>query len=201
LLVINDTNGNSAAVWQWIQAGDGEITAGELTRIATVAANTTITTASFGIYAEANLRATALGNNANVAVLTTQQASSMLAAAVSRFQASGINTSALKNVNIRIANLGGTTLGFASGNTIWLDDNAAGWGWFVDQTPLDDSEFLLSGNQGEQNRIDLLTVIEHELGHILGLEHTASGLMTDSLAIGRRLRLQRLIGDQLTGNL
>ena len=203
LLVINDTNANSnsAAVWQWIQAGGGEITAGELTRIATVAANTTITTASFGFYAEANLRAAALGNNANAAVLTTQQASSMLAAAVSRFQASGINTSALKNVNIRIANLGGTTLGFASGNTIWLDDNAAGWGWFVDQTPLDDSEFLLSGNQGEQNRIDLLTVIEHELGHILGLEHTSSGLMTDSLATGRRQTLWRLIGDQITGNL
>jgi hypothetical protein len=201
LLVINDTNSDSAAVWQWIQAGGGEITAGELTRIATVTANATITTASFGFYAEANLRATALGNNANAAVLTTQQASSMLAAAVSRFQASGINISALKNVNIRIANLGGTTLGFASGNTIWLDDNAAGWGWFVDQTPLDDSEFLLSGNQGEQNRIDLLTVIEHELGHILGLEHTSSGLMTDSLAIGRRQTLRRLIGDQITENL
>lgn len=197
LLVINDTNANSAAVWQWIQAGGGEITAGELTLIAKVTANTTITTASFGFYAEDNLRAAALGNNPNAAVLTTQQASSMLAAAVSRFQASGITTSALKNVNIRIANLGGTTLGFASGNTIWLDDNAAGWGWFVDQTPLDDSEFLLSGDQGEQNRIDLLTVIEHELGHILGFEHRSSGLMSDSLATG----IRQTIGAQLTGNL
>ena len=48
LLVINDTDVNDAAVWQWIQAGGGEITAGELTLIGYINnANATVTTASF----------------------------------------------------------------------------------------------------------------------------------------------------------
>ena len=45
-----------------------------------------------------------------------------------------------------------STLGLASGHTIWLDDNAAGWGWFVDKTPHIDSEFTTRGNQGERNQ-------------------------------------------------
>ena len=74
----------------------------------------------------------------------------------------------------------------ASGHTIWLDDNAAGWGWFVDPTPADDSEFTTPGNQGEKNRMDLLTVLEHEVGHLLGYEHEESGVMIDTLPAGTR---------------
>ena len=44
LLVINDTNGNSAAVWQWTQANGGEIAAGELTLLGIFNANATMTT-------------------------------------------------------------------------------------------------------------------------------------------------------------
>ncbi len=49
LLVINDNTAGSnlASVWQWTQAGGGEIAAGELTRIATINADATITAASF----------------------------------------------------------------------------------------------------------------------------------------------------------
>ncbi len=47
LLVINDTDGNSFAVWQWVQAGNGETSAAELTLIGTFSANSTVTTASF----------------------------------------------------------------------------------------------------------------------------------------------------------
>ena len=68
----------------------------------------------------------------------------------------------------------------------WLDINDAGHGWFVDDTPWEDSEFYLAGDQGEQGRIDLLTTITHELGHILGLEHEDEGVMAETLAAGER---------------
>jgi Ca2+-binding RTX toxin-like protein len=48
LLVINDIDTNDASVWRWIQAGGGEIAAGELTLIGYIDnANATVTTASF----------------------------------------------------------------------------------------------------------------------------------------------------------
>jgi len=52
LLVINDTNGNSASIWQWIQTAGGgaEVDANELTLIGTVTANGTVTTASFDFF-------------------------------------------------------------------------------------------------------------------------------------------------------
>ncbi len=81
-------------------------------------------------------------------------------------------------------------MGLADGHTLWLDDNAAGWGWFIDPTPGDDSEFTTPGNQGEQDRMDLLSVLRHEMGHVLGRDHEASGLMADTLATGTRLVLE-----------
>jgi len=75
----------------------------------------------------------------------------------------------------------------ASGHTIWLDDNATGWGWFIDPTPGDDREFSTLGDQGEQGHIDLLTVLVHEMGHALGQEHVAGGVMQETLSAGERL--------------
>src|SRR5262249_49113813 len=106
----------------------------------------------------------------------------LLAEAIMRWQGSGVDTSSLSNIQVRIADLSGALLGEAVGHTIYLDANAAGWGWFVDPTPWDDSEFMTPGDQGEMHRIDLLTVVEHELGHILGYDHADGGVMAATLA-------------------
>src|SRR5439155_6778574 len=88
------------------------------------------------------------------ATLPLKDAAPILAEAIARWAAAGMDTSALGSIQVVITNLPGNYLGLASGNTIWLDANAAGWGWFVDRTPADDSEFTTPGNQGEMNRMD-----------------------------------------------
>ena len=110
--------------------------------------------------------------------------------ALARWEATGLTAAQvglLHSVSFQVADLGGTTLGLQSGTVITVDDNAAGWGWFVDATPSDDSEFRKPGNQGEQNHMDLLTVLMHEMGHVLGLDHEPRGVMQETLDPGTRL--------------
>jgi membrane-associated phospholipid phosphatase len=118
--------------------------------------------------------------------LHASQVKPLLAVALARWQAAGVDTAALGRIDVRVADLGGLTLGKAGHGVLWLDDNAAGWGWFVDRTPRSDLEFSQRGNQGEQNRMDLLTVVTHEVGHLLGYDHAAAGVMQDTLDAGTR---------------
>jgi len=83
-------------------------------------------------------------------------------------------------------------------DTIYLDRDAAGHGWFVDPTPGDAEEFRATADGTLQavdaravDRIDLLTVVSHELGHVLGLEDldaSAGSLMSGTLQPGLRRR-------------
>ena len=84
----------------------------------------------------------------------------------------------LQHVFPIITDLPGTEVGQSVGSVIYLDVNAAGHGWFVDKTPDDSSEFstlsalterTANGNSHAVGDIDLLTVVVHEMGHVLGL--------------------------------
>ncbi|MFH0882471.1 MAG: Calx-beta domain-containing protein, partial [bacterium] len=95
---------------------------------------------------------------------------------------------ALHEVNFQIVDFVGLTLGITEQNTIYIDANAAGYGWFVDQTPWDDVEFGHADSEAV-GRMDLLTVIMHELGHVLGYEDivtSADMLMSEELSAGAR---------------
>ncbi len=100
------------------------------------------------------------------------------------------------------------TLGLGGGSTIVIDINAAGRGWFIDSTPSADEEFniLLSSSDARASsgpavdRVDLLTTVMHEFGHLLGFDdHSDSGLLADTLPIGvrRTLTLPRFVSTSL----
>jgi hypothetical protein len=96
----------------------------------------------------------------------------------------------LEKVAVQIDNLPDGELGYESAGTITIDSDAAGYGWFVDPTPTNDSEFVLaSADSPARNHVDLLSVVAHEMGHALGYldESDSSGsVMSDSLALGVR---------------
>jgi hypothetical protein len=71
--------------------------------------------------------------------------------------------------------------------TIILDNNAAGATWYVDQTPNDDND---DTNDGVYDSIDLLTVLMHEMGHVLGMDHPdfpTVDLLSENIEKGQRL--------------
>ncbi len=68
--------------------------------------------------------------------------------------------------------------GHPTAGTLLIDHNANGIGWFIDPTPNDHSEFALplaehafqaTPDSPAHNRYDLLTAINHELLHLLGV--------------------------------
>ena len=118
---------------------------------------------------------------------------------------------ALARITFEVAQLTGVALAQTVGNVVVIDDNAGGHGWFVDPTPASDGEFTIKASATELRaqasspalqRMDLLTVVMHELGHVLGFEHhldAVADVMSLSLALGvRRLPISGPLGGAQT---
>ena len=124
------------------------------------------------------LSPTATGMGTPTTSLTREQLTPLIQAATEQWSAMGVNKTHLNAVQFEVADLPGGTLGLYRNGVIQIDHDAAGTGWFIDQTPLSVDEFASRGNSGELladkdsaafGHVDLLTVITHELGHAVGV--------------------------------
>lgn len=87
----------------------------------------------------------------------------------------------------------GQSVGEGANAQITLDFNAAGHGWFRDSTPDTNEDFLPTSNptiwqakagSAADGKMDMLSVLLHEYGHTLSLDHSADS--SDFMATTRR---------------
>ncbi|HEY6529673.1 MAG TPA: polymorphic toxin-type HINT domain-containing protein [Cellvibrionaceae bacterium] len=127
--------------------------------------------------------------------LSLPNAQSLLPAARQFWLNAGASAIQLDNIHLSVASLAPGIAGMTVGNEITLSTDGAGWGWFVDTTPALQEEFGAGDAAHEfkalsdsvaAGKLDLLTVLVHEIGHTLGHVVGDDYLMAQYLEAGVR---------------
>jgi hypothetical protein len=142
---------------------------------------------------------------AGAKALTAAELAPVVQEAVALWASSGLTAAQvaqLQAVQFQIGTLADGVLGWTvlGSSVVTLDATASGFGWFVDPisadvtafgTAVTPREFQAAPDSPAFGRMDLLTVVEHELGHVLGLndldpQAVPHDLLTTTLAPGVR---------------
>ncbi|MCH8046089.1 MAG: matrixin family metalloprotease [Planctomycetes bacterium] len=120
--------------------------------------------------------------------LSTEDLQPIVDEAIRRWQQSGIvgnDLASLQSARVEVESLDVGFLGLAyDDGRIRIDDDAAGVGWNVGAS----SGHRLAISSGTpQVRVDVLTVVMHEFGHLLGRDHDEGGVMSPTISAGIRI--------------
>jgi hypothetical protein len=105
---------------------------------------------------------------------------------------------ALTSITVDVGNLMGLAIGVTQGDAITIDSTAAGWGWFVDPTPADNSEFqvplsnvalLAPSSSPAFGHMDLLSTVLHEMGNVMGFSEDLGQDVTGMVLLPGERRL------------
>jgi hypothetical protein len=130
---------------------------------------------------------------AEVAALTPEELAPVVREAKAERRSLGLDAAeqaALDRVGVYLTSLPAPYLGLAALGATWINVTAAVLPWFLDPSPAADALFAAGLVRGQ---VDLLTVVAHVLGHVLGLAYegaTASwpGRWPPASAVIRRPR-------------
>ncbi len=135
------------------------------------------------------------GATGGVVLSASTNISSIVSAAEANWVAVGVNPQSFKNVQVQIGTLSQGVLADTAGSVITIDASAGGFGWYTNTSSGDFQTVANSADQSAKagtlavGHMDLLTVVDHELGHVLGLPDVTTGadnLMTQTLSAGMR---------------
>ena len=136
-----------------------------------------------------------------VVPVTAAQLEVIAKAALARMASEGLSRERLvrlEQIRVTLADVQDGYLSEYADGRIAIDSAAAGRGWFVDPTPMDDDEFPVRSKTERRadpagqpaGRYDLLTSLMHEMHHVLGrtdlpTEPDADDVMAATLPFGR----------------
>jgi hypothetical protein len=134
----------------------------------------------------------------NAVAITQTQIQSLLPEAMEAWQEAGLDAAdvrRLATVPVEVGHLGESILGVEAAGVIMINQTAAGYNWFIGADTGSSQAFGVAGPGDETqaspgsaaaDEVDLLTVLEHELGHLLGLADNtqARDLMDITLSLG-----------------
>ncbi|MEM1070747.1 MAG: hypothetical protein AAGI63_17720, partial [Planctomycetota bacterium] len=121
-----------------------------------------------------------------IGTLATQVAINQLTDdAIAYWRDQGFNTIPLESVDFQITNLRNSAIGMQFGDSIFIDVDAAGHGWYVDPDPSTTESFA---------GMDLYSTIVHEMGHVLGLSDLYDASQSADVMYGYLANGQRSTG-------